>query len=141
MSEEKATPEQQAESAQPAPEGADEPTVQAQAQGEVPQAAMPQGAVPPPGAVPPGQGYYYPPGVPLQRPQGGFGRFVRHRATQIVAAAVLGLVVGGGTIALVDGASGGSGPGHHHYMGNYGPGYGNFGSGGGQGFRQVPSGN
>lgn len=139
MSEEKATPEnatpeQPAESAHPAPDGADEPTVQASA---VPPAGA--GAVPPPSAVPPGQGYYYPPGMPMQRPQGGFGRFVRHRATQIVAAAVLGLLVGGGTIALVDNASGGPGAGHHHYIGNYGSGHGNFGPG--QGFREVPNGN
>jgi hypothetical protein len=153
MSEEKPTPEQPtpeepvgerpAESAHPAPEGADEPTVQAPVQGQVPPGFVPPpGSVPPPGAVPPGQGYYYPPGVPMQRPRSGFGTFVRHRATQIVAAAVLGLLVGGGTIALVDSAPGGPAHGHHHYLGNYGSGHGNVGPGGAQGYaRPAPGGN
>lgn len=72
----------------------------------------------------------------------GFGRFVRHRATQITAAAVLGLLIGGGTIALVDSASGGPGYGHHQFQGGYG-GYGFHNGGqGGPGFgRQAPNGN
>ncbi|HEY4018660.1 MAG TPA: hypothetical protein VGM75_08235 [Pseudonocardiaceae bacterium] len=137
--------EQEAKFAQPAPEAGDEPTVREPVQGHIPPAAVPLGAVPP-GAIPPQgavpSGYYYPPGMPMARPQGGFGRFVRHRATQLVAAAVLGLLIGGGTIAIVDSASAGPGYGHHHYTGNYGPGYGGYGGQGGQGFgRQLPNGN
>jgi hypothetical protein len=157
MSEENQSPEQpSAEAAHPAeapaPEpaaaasAAEAPTVQAPVQGEVPPGAVPPGAMPP-GPVPPGGGYYYPPGMPVPGQSNGFGRFVRHRATQITAAAVLGLLIGGGTIALVDSASGGPGYGHHRiYPGNSGQGYGFQGGQGGQsghgGFgRQAPNGN
>jgi hypothetical protein len=60
---------------------------------------------------------------------------------------VVGLLVGGGTIALIDSASSGPGYGYHHYMGNYGPGSGYGFQGGGQGGgpggfgRQAPNGN
>jgi hypothetical protein len=79
--------------------------------------------------------------MPMPGQPNGFGRFVRHRATQIVAAAVLGLLVGGGTIALVDSATGPS-YGHHQFQGGYG-GYGFQGGPGGHGGfgRQAPNGN
>jgi hypothetical protein len=158
MSEENQSPERPAA---PAPEAATEnaaeaPTVRTPVEGEVPPGAVPPpgavgpGAVPPGSVPPPGGGYYYPPGMPMPRQPNGFGRFVRHRATQIVAAAVLGLIVGGGTIALVDDASG-FGPGHsfgHHMQGGYGGGGYGFhsgGQGGGQGGpgfgQQTPNGN
>jgi hypothetical protein len=82
--------------------------------------------------------------MPTRGQPNGFGRFVRHRATQITAAAVLGLLIGGGTIALVDSATGGPGYGHHHtYSGNYGQGYGFPGGQGGPGGfgRTAPNGN
>jgi hypothetical protein len=34
-----------------------------------------------------------------------FGRFARNRATQLVAAVVIGAVIGGGTVAIVDNAT------------------------------------
>jgi hypothetical protein len=34
-----------------------------------------------------------------------FGRFARNRATQLVAAVVVGAVIGGGTVAVVDNAT------------------------------------
>jgi hypothetical protein len=34
-----------------------------------------------------------------------FGRFARNRATQLVAAVVVGAVIGGGTVAIVDNAT------------------------------------
>ncbi|GAB2785161.1 hypothetical protein GCM10027199_70990 [Amycolatopsis magusensis] len=37
----------------------------------------------------------------LVRKPGGFGRFVRHRATGLVAAGLAGLLVGGGIVGLV----------------------------------------
>ena len=47
----------------------------------------------PAGARPPGQGF-----------GPAFGRFVRNRATHLVAAVVVGALVGGGTVAIVDNA-------------------------------------
>lgn len=40
--------------------------------------------------------------VYVERPPGKFALFVRHRVTQVVAALVVGLLVGGGTVALVE---------------------------------------
>jgi hypothetical protein len=60
-----------------------------------------------------------PPPPPAQtaaaRTPGGFGRFVRHRATQIVAAGLAGLVIGGGAVALIshDGPRGRDNYGYH----------------------------
>lgn len=53
-----------------------------------------------PDAQPQPQAQPQPPAQP--RTQGGFGRFVRHRATQIAAAGLAGLVIGGGAVALLD---------------------------------------
>lgn len=47
----------------------------------------------PAGARPPGQGF-----------GPAFGRFARNRATHLVAAVVVGALVGGGTVAIVDNA-------------------------------------
>ncbi|GAA1289853.1 hypothetical protein [Saccharothrix xinjiangensis] len=57
--------------------------------GEQPTAAQPTAAQP---APPP------PPVAPQRR----FGRVVRHRATQLVAVGLLGSVLGGGLVALLD---------------------------------------
>lgn len=63
-----------------------------------PTAQMPSGA-----PLPPPAGHYV--WVPT-RTRGrfgpAFGRFVRNRATHLVAAVVVGAVVGGGTVAIVD---------------------------------------
>ncbi|ALG11756.1 hypothetical protein [Kibdelosporangium phytohabitans] len=71
---------------------------------------------PPPPPPPP------PPPVAARTP-GGFGRFVRHRATQIVAAGLAGLVIGGGVVALVDrdGPRGRDNYGYHGRFDDRGP--------------------
>ncbi|AHH95810.1 hypothetical protein GCM10010174_46380 [Kutzneria viridogrisea] len=80
----------------------------------------------PPLAPPPT--YYQQPAYAQQpKPPGGFQRFVGHRATQLVAALVLGLVVGGGTVAAFT-----------HHAGPAGVERGHFRDGGGQ--RQFPRG-
>lgn len=43
-----------------------------------------------------------------------FGRFTRHRATGLVAAGLLGLVIGGGLVAVFDHDGRGAGVSHHH---------------------------
>jgi len=58
-------------------------------------------------APPPPAGHYVfvPAGMTLRPSRNfgpGFGRFVRNRATQLVAAVVVGAVIGGGTVAIVD---------------------------------------
>jgi hypothetical protein len=57
----------------------------------------------PPGAQA-GHYVFVPAGTKLRtnRFSPGFGRFVRNRATHLVAAVVVGAVVGGGTVAIVD---------------------------------------
>ena len=60
------------------------------------------GAPPPP---PAGHYVFVPAGMTLRPRRSfgpGFGRFVRNRATQLVAAVVVGAVIGGGTVAIVD---------------------------------------
>lgn len=60
------------------------------------------GVQPPP---PAGHYVFVPAGMtlrPNRRFGPGFGRFVRNRATQLVAAVVVGAVIGGGTVAIVD---------------------------------------
>jgi hypothetical protein len=66
-----------------------------------------------------------PPAAPTAR-SGGFGRFVRHRATQLVATGVAGLLIGAGVVALVDDDGPGRRPAigyiewdgpHHHHVG------------------------
>jgi hypothetical protein len=42
-----------------------------------------------------------PPPPPAATGPGGFGRFVRHRATHLVAVGLAGLIIGGGVVALV----------------------------------------
>lgn len=59
--------------------------------------------LPPPGA-PPGHYVFVPAGA--NRKFGpAFGRFARNRATHLVAAVVVGALVGGGTVAIVDNAA------------------------------------
>lgn len=76
--------------------------------------APPAGQAPP---VPPGgpAGHYVfvPAGTKLRTNRFGpaMGRFARNRATQLVAAVVLGAIVGGGTVAIVDTAHNHGGPG------------------------------
>lgn len=72
-----------------------------------PPAAMPQAAgAEPPGA--PGGGVpptHTPPGhagFPPPRRGAAVGRFARHRATQLVAVGLLGLVLGGGVVSMLD---------------------------------------
>jgi hypothetical protein len=59
-------------------------------QGQQPPGAVPWGAAQPAGA----------------RQPGGFRRFVGHRATQLVAVGILGLVIGGGVVGGVMAATG-----------------------------------
>ena len=80
----------------PAAEG---PTAGVAADG--PTMQMPAGApLPPPGG--PAGHYVFVPNRQPNRFGPAFGRFVRHRATHRVAAVVVGAVVGGGTVAIVD---------------------------------------
>lgn len=61
------------------------------------------GAQAPPG--PAGHYVFVPAGMTMRSRRSfgpGFGRFVRNRATQLVAAVVVGAVIGGGTVAIVD---------------------------------------
>ncbi|GAA0209819.1 hypothetical protein GCM10010492_04510 [Saccharothrix mutabilis subsp. mutabilis] len=51
----------------------------------------------PPTHTPPGH-----PGFPPPRRSSAVGRFARHRATQLVAVGLLGLVLGGGIVSMVD---------------------------------------
>jgi hypothetical protein len=67
-------------------------------------------AEPPPGppyGAPAGHYVFVPAGatVRTRRFGPGFGRFARNRATQLVAAVVVGAVIGGGTVAIVDSAT------------------------------------
>ncbi|QWF76758.1 hypothetical protein [Amycolatopsis sp. CA-230715] len=66
-----------------------------------------------------------PPAPAATAPPGGFGRFVRHRATQLVTVGVIGLLIGGGGIALIEsGSSPHDRGGHHafdHQRGGRGP--------------------
>jgi hypothetical protein len=108
-----------------------EQTAAAPPQGQQASFGMPP---PPPGA----QGHYvFVPAGQDRRFGPAFGRFVRNRATHLVAAVVVGALIGGGTVAIVDNAHqpapafrevGPGGPfGGHQFPG--------FGSGrGGQGF-------
>ncbi|MFD8500762.1 hypothetical protein [Amycolatopsis sp. NPDC059657] len=77
-------------------------------------------AGPPPVAAPP----VYQAAYPQQPPQPGkFKRFAGHRATQLVAVGVLGLVIGGGIVGAATGFGHGGGPRdgrqgvHRHYDG------------------------
>jgi hypothetical protein len=96
---------------------ADQPTVQSgQGQGQ-PEAAStaafasepPPGYVggPPPPGAPPGRYVFVPAGATVRTRRFGpaFGQFARNRATQLVAAVVVGAVIGGGTVAIVDNAT------------------------------------
>jgi hypothetical protein len=109
-----------------------EQTAAAPPQGQQASFGMPP---PPPGAQ---AGHYvFVPAGQDRRFGPAFGRFVRNRATHLVAAVVVGALIGGGTVAIVDNAHqpapafrevGPGGPFNgHHFPG--------FGSGrGGQGF-------
>jgi hypothetical protein len=146
--EQQSSPPQQA-GAQPPTESEPAPSAAPSAQGETADTDQPTVATPHPGqqasfGMPPpaGQAGHYV-FVPAGQRRGfgpGFGRFVRNRATHLVAAVVVGALVGGGTVAIVDNAAnqhrdapvfrqiGPGGP----FDGNRFPG---FGSGrGGQGF-------
>jgi hypothetical protein len=98
-------PGEQAQTAQ----SAAEPAAQAN------QTAESGAAAPPP---PP------PPAPPYQQPAqpGGFGRFVRHRATQIVAAGIAGLLIGGAGVALISHGGGHDRPGFYYRGDGRGPG-------------------
>lgn len=110
--------------------------------GEAEGHAEPQGAPPPTeseptpsAAAPPPGGHYV--WVPAgARPPGrrfgpAVGRFARHRATQLVAAVVVGAVIGGGTVAIVDNAAHRDVPNRTFFHGPFGNGNG----GNGPGFR------
>ncbi|GAA4542767.1 hypothetical protein [Amycolatopsis samaneae] len=64
------------------------------------------GATPPP---PPGV-WGAPAATPGPRQPGGFRRFAGHRATQLVAVGVLGLVVGGGVVGIIAASTHHNGP-------------------------------
>ena len=66
-----------------------------------PTTQLPGGAPLPPPGGPPGH-YVFVPARQPNRFGPAFGRFVRHRATHLVAAVVVGAVFGGGTVAIVD---------------------------------------
>jgi hypothetical protein len=87
---------------------------------------------------------FVPEGMTLRRDRRfgpGFGRFVRNRATHLVAAVVVGALVGGGTVAIFDTAVNHPGPqfsqvrpgaqfgGGGHRFGGFGFGQGGQGSG------------
>jgi hypothetical protein len=61
----------------------------------------------PPQSGPAGHYVFVPAGATVRTRRFGpaFGRFVRYRATQLVAAVVVGAVIGGGTVAIVDSAT------------------------------------
>lgn len=67
-------------------------------------------SAPPPSFTPPPPGAHYPPPYAAAPPPGGFQRFARHRATQLVAAGLAGVIIGGGAVALADHVAG-PGPG------------------------------
>jgi pyruvate/2-oxoglutarate dehydrogenase complex dihydrolipoamide acyltransferase (E2) component len=91
---------------EPAPSAAPSPD---QVETEQPAAATPPGeqvpfGMPPP---PPGQAgrYVFVPDGPRRGFVPAAGRFVRNRATHLVAAVVVGALIGGGTVAIVDNAA------------------------------------
>jgi hypothetical protein len=94
---------------EPTPAAADQPTVQ-QGPGQ-PEAASTAAfaSEPPPGYAggPPGRYVFVPAGATVRTRRFGpaFGQFARNRATQLVAAVVVGAVIGGGTVAIVDNAT------------------------------------
>jgi hypothetical protein len=61
----------------------------------------------PPQGGPAGHYVFVPAGATVRTRRFGpaFGRFARNRATQLVAAVVVGAVIGGGTVAIVDNAT------------------------------------
>jgi hypothetical protein len=64
---------------------------------------MPAGTPPPPPGAPPGH-YVFVPAGGNRKFGPAFGRFARNRATHLVAAVVVGALIGGGTVAIVDNA-------------------------------------
>ncbi|MFE0022070.1 hypothetical protein [Amycolatopsis sp. NPDC059021] len=140
-----------AEGTPPVPPAASQPTVEQPAANQTAEHAeqAPPGATPPPpagGTPPPPPGTWGAPAAAAQpRQPGGFRRFVAHRATQLVAVGVLGLVVGGGVVGIVAAAThhDGKRPGiarMHHQRDGGGPrGHGNFGPGqNGRGGAEAP---
>ncbi|CCH30334.1 hypothetical protein ABZ816_17370 [Actinosynnema sp. NPDC047251] len=70
---------------------------------DTPPATPPPAAEEPAAEQPAGPPYVPPPaGAASSAPGGGFGRFARNKATQLVAVGVIGLVLGGGLVALSD---------------------------------------
>ncbi|CAL9533844.1 hypothetical protein SUDANB95_04057 [Actinosynnema sp. ALI-1.44] len=59
--------------------------------------AEPGGGIPPSRTPPPGYA-----GFPPPRRSSAVGRFARHRATHLVAVGLLGVVLGGGIVSMVD---------------------------------------
>src|SRR2546430_1049664 len=108
---------------------------------EHPQSEQPAAATPPP-APPPGQHPAPPPGDPAAAPSpmdqptaqvppmppappkktAAVGRFFRHRVTQLVGALVIGLLVGGGAMAVIQHGNGHAGDSraaaHQHFRGH-----------------------
>ncbi|MEV0677674.1 hypothetical protein AB0I60_14240 [Actinosynnema sp. NPDC050436] len=83
----------QATDPQAAPSQTDGPQAEAPQPSAAPQAAAPQAAP---------QAGHVPPRTPHPAPGGGFGRFARHKGTQLVVVGLIGLVLGGGLVALLD---------------------------------------
>jgi hypothetical protein len=82
---------------------ADPAAGQTAAHGQLPPPVPPTPQLSQPG---PGQAYgAWGPPQAAQRPSGGFRRFVGHRATQLVAVGVLGLLVGGGIVGGIAAAT------------------------------------
>jgi hypothetical protein len=82
---------------EPAPSAAPPPDAETAANAET-------AAGPPPYGIPPGH-YMFVPDEHRNRGFGpAFGRFARNRATHLVAAVVVGALVGGGTVAIFDNA-------------------------------------
>lgn len=71
---------------------------------------MPPNMPPPPPSGAPVGHYVFVPAGGNRRFGPAFGRFARNRATHLVAAVVVGALVGGGTVAIVDNAANHQGP-------------------------------
>jgi len=86
----------------------------------------------PPSGGPAGHYVFVPAGATVRNRRFGpaFGRFARNRASQLVAAVVVGAVIGGGTVAIVDNATNHNQPSRQVFR----PG-GSFGDNGQPGFR------
>jgi hypothetical protein len=95
---------------------------------------------PPPPGAPAGHYVFVPAGETIRtrrRFGPAFGRFARNRATQLVAAVVVGAAIGGGTVAIVDNATNHNPPARTFFQPDHrGP----FGFNGQPGFRSFGQG-